>query len=175
VEPVVEEAPLGGAEEDRISGLLLMTQPEKWVYSPEGSTPERSAFVNLIFFHSNGALTRLVAVIIEGLDPENPFVSISDGDGYMLSIGSWRAVGDCLYTAQYDLLDSYKASQSLEKSHALADFCLGPDTTSIAGTSFVHADSVLERDGRILTARYLTYVCRLLHGRHMVPECAMRR
>ena len=162
------------AGDQSLAGTLWLTEPGEWTYRPPAPEwdPIRSSFSALLFFHSDGTLTRLDAALIEGLHPKRPYVSISNGDGFLLYAGTWKVTGEDTYAVQYQLLVSDKALGPVRERRVKAEVRSGAKGISFRGSTFVHPEVLFGRHGSSLPATYLQYVCPILsyHEKH-VAEC----
>ncbi len=157
-----------------LAGTLWLNETDEWVYRPPDPEldPIRSASFALLFFHRDGTLTRLDAVLIEGLHPKRRYISISNGDGFLLYVGTWRATGNGTYAVQYELLTSDKALGPVREPRVETEIRLGAKDMKFRDATFQHAEVVLGPQGLSLSSTYLKYVCPMLRyqERH-VAEC----
>lgn len=162
------------ADGQELNSTVWITEPVDWVYRPDDSqlAPLRSGSASILYLHSDGTASRLDATLIEGLQSDNRFLVISQGDGFLLYLGTWKTNSTDGATLEYQLLIADKAispdygrivRDAIRINHGVLEF---------SETKYFAPESLFPVGGEDFGNTYLQYVCGILtYGGKEIAEC----
>lgn len=162
------------AQPPELASTIWLTEPTDWVHRPPDPEldPQRSGFASVIFFHRDGALTRLEAALIEGLHPERRYLAISQGDGFLLYFGAWTANASGAVSVEYEFLAGDKVLGPIKRRTVRAAGQIGPGMLELSDSTFFAPHYLFPLPETDFAAAYLQYICGVLeYHQKQVPEC----